>query len=302
MCARAKHNSALLLVTFFHLPSPSQDVLGQPMLPVNRTASDVQVWHKALTDGRMALVFFHRNATGCMPCERGMGGCCRMLPPPNIGSLLGRAVTVGPCGSSDALALDMPTGGATGNIVLRSNRSLCLGSINPSWACDKAATGVVGVVACNAKDTTQLWHAVDPATNEILSAATAAHDLNAARACAPSTEASVLIYPVQGHDNEKWSYAAASGNVNVFGNSGMCLAVAAPTPPPSPPPPQPQPRNISVSWEQLGWSAARAVSVRDLWAKQTLGTFTSSFSASVAFHEARIYVLTPQHSHFHSPQ
>lgn len=228
-----------------------------------------------------------------------MSGCCRASSksqsavPTSPLDLVGRAVTLGSCDTDSALALDMPTGTGSGPIILRSNRSLCLGSISSVWACDKAATGVVGVVPCDAKDATQKWYAVDSATDEIRSAATAGHDLNAARACPPSAEGSVLIYPIQGHDNEKWRYTQASGHVGSF-DGRDCLGVAAPSPPPSPPAPPPAPRNISVSWEQLGWSADRKVSVRDLWGKKTLGVFESSFTASVAFHEALIYILTPQ--------
>lgn len=38
---------------------------------------------------------------------------------------------------------------------------------------------------------------------------------------------------------------------------------------------------------QLGLNASQAMSVRDLWAQTTLGEFSGSFSAELAWHEVR---------------
>ena len=54
-----------------------------------------------------------------------------------------------------------------------------------------------------------------------------------------------------------------------------------------------QGRRIAVAWESLGLHDRRPCTVRDLWAHEDLGTFTSSFSARVDSHDVMLVRLTP---------
>jgi alpha-galactosidase len=64
-----------------------------------------------------------------------------------------------------------------------------------------------------------------------------------------------------------------------------------PTPHPTPKPEAFTARNITVTWEQLGYSKDQLVLVRDLWRK-TEANATGSFVATVAPQEASIYTFT----------
>ena len=48
---------------------------------------------------------------------------------------------------------------------------------------------------------------------------------------------------------------------------------------------------VNVSWEELGLAVGDKVTVRDLWAKETLGVYAGWFNASVAWHEAKIFTF-----------
>jgi len=50
--------------------------------------------------------------------------------------------------------------------------------------------------------------------------------------------------------------------------------------------------SITVQWSMIGLTGQAAV--RDLWAHQNLGTFTTSFSANVAPHDVSFVLVTPQ--------
>jgi alpha-galactosidase len=50
---------------------------------------------------------------------------------------------------------------------------------------------------------------------------------------------------------------------------------------------------ISVSWEDLGYPAHVSATVRDLWLKKDMGTFTGKFSAPVVSHGVVMVTVTP---------
>jgi hypothetical protein len=51
---------------------------------------------------------------------------------------------------------------------------------------------------------------------------------------------------------------------------------------------------ITVKWTDIGFSADRAATVRDLWARKDLGSFTGSFtSPHIHFHEVMMLKITP---------
>jgi alpha-galactosidase len=52
-------------------------------------------------------------------------------------------------------------------------------------------------------------------------------------------------------------------------------------------------RRIAVAWESLGLHDRRPCLVRDLWAREDLGTFTGSFCARVDSHDVMLVRLTP---------
>ena len=142
----------------------------------------------------------------------------------------------------------------------------------------------MGLVNCNSSDATQRW-ILDPKTAQLMN--NPKNDLNSGPVCKGDAGNSMLLYPAQGHLNEKYSHNSTTGAIK---QSHRCLVVTAVTP--SPPPP-PISRTITVSWEQLGWDMDSKVSVRDLWAKRDLGVQSQRFSASVREHQALIYVMTP---------
>jgi len=51
--------------------------------------------------------------------------------------------------------------------------------------------------------------------------------------------------------------------------------------------------SITAHWSDIGVKEGTAVTVRDLWARNNLGTFTNSFQASVASHGVVFVKLTP---------
>jgi alpha-galactosidase len=51
--------------------------------------------------------------------------------------------------------------------------------------------------------------------------------------------------------------------------------------------------DISVSWEEIGYTEHVAAQVRDLWAKKDLGKFTGSFKANVASHGVVMVKVAP---------
>ena len=50
--------------------------------------------------------------------------------------------------------------------------------------------------------------------------------------------------------------------------------------------------NIAVTWPQIGWSATGHVTVRDLWQRQTIGTFTGGYNATVGTHDVFLFRAT----------
>jgi len=51
---------------------------------------------------------------------------------------------------------------------------------------------------------------------------------------------------------------------------------------------------ITVKWTDIGFPADRAATVRDLWARKDLGSFTGSFtSPHIHFHEVMMLKITP---------
>ena len=254
----------------------NQDSLAQPMRPVRR-ADGLEVWRKPLAGGKLAVVFFHRNSSS--------------QPARSAAEAAAPLVNVGACGNG--VPLDLPATGV-GSIVLRHNRSLCLGEASTCpHPCASPASPAVGAVPCNAADSSQRWSAI-AANGQINSAdpKRPKHDLNSGPACCPG----LLIYPVQGHANEKWSYDKSSGLVHLGqGGGGRCIMLGGGGGGSRPPPPPPAEgnRTISVTWQELGLAPTAKVSVRNLWAGKDLGSLTGSFSASVAFHDALIFVLAP---------
>ena len=53
-------------------------------------------------------------------------------------------------------------------------------------------------------------------------------------------------------------------------------------------------RLVSVAWESVGLGVGEEVVVRDLWAREDLGVFRGSFSATVAQHACRLVRLIPR--------
>ena len=77
----------------------------------------------------------------------------------------------------------------------------------------------------------------------------AKHDLNSGPICPGEAGNSMLLYPTQGHTNEKYQYDASTGRL-CFPNGQLCLGIvhgATPAPQPE------KPRAISVSWAELGY-------------------------------------------------
>jgi alpha-galactosidase len=53
---------------------------------------------------------------------------------------------------------------------------------------------------------------------------------------------------------------------------------------------------ITVKWTDLGWSADEKAQVRDLWAHQDVGTFTTNYtSPNIERHAVQMLKITPIH-------
>ncbi len=48
-----------------------------------------------------------------------------------------------------------------------------------------------------------------------------------------------------------------------------------------------------MGWESIGLHDRRPCTVRDLWAHEDLGTFTSNFTARVGRHDVALLRITP---------
>eukprot|EP00041_Stephanoeca_diplocostata_P017026 m.338804 g.338804 ORF g.338804 m.338804 type:complete len:572 (-) comp20567_c0_seq8:94-1809(-) len=264
---------ALATLTNKEIIAVNQDPLALPMAPVWANA-DVQVWRKNLSTGAVAVVFFHRNNT-LQPSPT----------PEQKRASVGDIVTMAAVGS----AVDMHgTETTPGPIVYRANRSLCVGQIGEAKCANPPTTPQLGLVACDASDVTQQWFAVDNHTGAVRSASAPNHDLNAGPSC-DGTHGAMLIYPGTGKEqNEQYKYDTQTGMIASAVNSRRLSVVGAPAPPPPPVPP----KSITVTWQQLGWPASTTVVVRDLWNHQSLSPRTTAFTASIAFHEARMYTFT----------
>lgn len=58
--------------------------------------------------------------------------------------------------------------------------------------------------------------------------------------------------------------------------------------------PKPSPitfRQMHVRWQDLGYSPETNIVVRDLWARDTVGTFNFSFTVNVSVREAKIFTF-----------
>lgn len=264
----------------------NQDPLGAPMAPVWR-AGGLEVWRKPLSaDKGEALIMFYRNSSGAAPAALNH-------TPARASPAAGWAVTLAPCDPASAAsqAFDMPA--TVGRIALRSDRRLCLGLVGEASCAFAPFNRTVGLVACDAADDTQLWSGLPasspanpPLVRHMDPRDPQPFDLNAGPQCTGAAHRSMLLFPVQNHTNELFSYSPSSGAIT---QGGSCLT--AMSPPPPPPPPPPATRAITVTWAQLGWPSTRSVAVRDLWLRQDLGEHTGSFTATVAFHEAKIFIL-----------
>ncbi len=51
-------------------------------------------------------------------------------------------------------------------------------------------------------------------------------------------------------------------------------------------------QSVTISFAGAGLQPSAATTVRDLWLHENLGSFTGNFSATLASHEARMYLLT----------
>jgi len=151
----------------------NQDLRAAPIEPISNTAG-AEVWKKPLTSGS-AVVFFNRN---------------------NTGTAEGQPIY----NSNDGSCLDWDM--SNGAVQLKSDISLCWGSIG-MCSCSTPPSPKIGLVKCNASDPTQKWM-LDANTGEITN--DAKHDLNSASPCDGEQTNNMLIYPTQGHANEKYTY------------------------------------------------------------------------------------------------
>ena len=140
---------------------------------------------------------------------------------------------------------------AGGAVKLRSG-GLCLGAVG-TCKCSNPPSPRMGLVDCKSSDATQHWM-LDPETTQLMN--NPKHDLNSGPVCKGDAGNSMLLYPAQGHPNEKYSHNSATGAIQ---QGSRCLVVTG-APVPSPPPaPPPRSRTISVSWAQLGWGSGSKV-------------------------------------------
>jgi alpha-galactosidase len=51
--------------------------------------------------------------------------------------------------------------------------------------------------------------------------------------------------------------------------------------------------NITVTWQEIGFSATTSLKVRDLWGHKDLGSFTGSFTATVPTHDVVMVKISP---------
>jgi alpha-galactosidase len=92
--------------------------------------------------------------------------------------------------------------------------------------------------------------------------------------------------PLQSQLSAENSTGAGAGTIDavVFFHRGSNTTGPMPNPPTL--------QEIEVKWPELGYSAGSKITVRDIWANVTVGTFTASFSANVTVREAKIYTFT----------
>lgn len=255
----------------------NQDSAAQPMRPVYRTQG-LEVWRKPLAApaNSFALVLFHRNYSSTAV--------------PASAPAASDALTSGDC--QQAAAFDLAVGSMPpAPIRLRANTSLCVGVIG-TCTCSNPPSPRLGLVQCSAA---KAWSCPDCAGVSggviIPASSSTPLDFNVGPKCSGDLGDEVLLYPRQNRGNEIFTYDKSSGEIKL---GGHCLGAvsSAPHPGPPPPPPPPVPRQIGVSWAQLGLDPNEQVTVRDLWQHKTLGTFQGQFNATIAFHEAALFVVT----------
>jgi hypothetical protein len=142
----------------------NQDPAAMPMEPVS-SAEGLEVWKKPLSTGKgMAVILFHRNSSSSAggPASRSSAGTNEV----NVEAWAVPAVQVGMPVSmtahSAAVALDL-----TGNMMkLKGTSGLCLGALPGLCKCSNPPSPEIGIVVCNASDSTQHW-VFDPKTGQV---------------------------------------------------------------------------------------------------------------------------------------
>jgi len=117
----------------------------------------------------------------------------------------------------------------------------------------------------------------------------------------------VQAYPCDSGTNEKWSYSASTGQIQVQ-STGLCLQLDKGTSGAHEVWAGPLVSNcwavilfntdsvignITAYWTDIGLNPNTNYVVRDLWLHQNLGTFNTSFTATVAVHGVVVVKLTP---------
>jgi len=53
-------------------------------------------------------------------------------------------------------------------------------------------------------------------------------------------------------------------------------------------------RNVTAFWTNIGMPATQSASVRDLWARKVVGTFTAMYSAMIVSHGSSMVRVIPE--------
>ena len=259
---------ALETLTNAEVIAVNQDDLAQPMSAVKRSGG-LEVWQKALTGDRSAVVFFYRNATNAAGQRLALNKAPYSKAP-------------------NALDFDLVIDAPPAPAPLTNDPSLCLGQVDDCGCANPGTTPRLGLVDCNASDPTQQWSYDSKA--KLVVNVVGKSVLNAGPTCAGDAGSSLLLYPgphSPAESNEEWTYHRVGGPITSASDAVSAVGLAGWTD---------APRNVSVTWEELGVSGTGSVKVRDLWAKADIGTFvvdaTEGFSAMIKFHEARIYTVS----------
>lgn len=250
--------------------SVNQDPLVRPMRPVSKR-DGLEVWQKPLVNGT-ALIMFHRNTTSATSTTATSASTSTATS--TAASTANCLLTID-SSCSTALSLSFDSG------LLKAANGMCVGQVD-MCSCAHPPSPRLGLIACDSSDSTQRWEF--QSNGEVTNGnASSSHTLNLGPVCPGDTFRGVLLYVRQNKANEFWTHDQTTGFLR--SNMGGCLATSALPPDPTPP------RDVLVSWAELGLPDNQAVAVRDLWSRTDLGTFNGSFTASLAFHEARMYTF-----------